>query len=102
MATRRREPSYSVLPEQQFNQIVAGIRDAAASKVQTLEAGLAKELARLGVKQNGRKAVKDQVEPHGAFDVRSIITWAERIDQDCTDAIVQLVALHATAWVRTH
>lgn len=102
MAIRQREPFYSALPEQKLRQIVAGIRHASGDKVKVLEAGLAAQLERLGVKQNGRKAIRGEVEPHGAFDVRSVLVWAERISPDCTDAIVQLVALHATAYVRTH
>jgi len=88
------------LPERQFACVVRMINSCETKKLGPLLAAFAAKLDELGVRQNGRKAVSGVPEGSDQVDIGSVIAWCNRICSHQPDAIKQLVALHATAYVR--
>lgn len=91
----------TALPEDQFNTVVRWIKRTEVDKVSQLLAMLDAGMKRLGLRGNYRKAVVGEI-PAGSdhLDTGSINDWMARIEKADKAAKRQVVALHATAFMR--
>lgn len=88
------------LPPYQFDNVVRLIKRAELERVNVLFVALTEALARVGVKPNGRRAVKGTPAGSDQWDVGSIVSWSRRVPAGDNEAVQQLVQLHATAYTR--
>ena len=90
------------LEKQHFSNVVRCVRMANADRVGQIRRATYATLERLGVKKDLTKASKGRI-PRGSdqFDFGSILTWLAKITPANNSAIAQVVAIHATAVVRS-
>jgi len=94
-------PASVALTEYQFNSIIRQIKRNAEDRVAVLRATTHAALKRLKVPRDVTKAVAGPA-PAGSDqgDAQSFVVWSKRIKADDEAAVVQLVAIDATATVR--
>lgn len=92
--------SSQALTEYVFNSIIRSIKNKPTTHASTIRTETHKALRRLGLRRNGRKAVKGT--PAGSDDGNrmSIFEWCRKVGKDDNDAVSQLIAIDATAHQR--
>jgi hypothetical protein len=95
-----KKPSAAMAPNQ-FNNVVRWIKKWPAERVMALRHATWDTLKRVGVKRNAAKAVPGI--PAGTDDgnMGDVFAWLAKVQKGDRKAVKQLVALDATAFVRT-
>jgi hypothetical protein len=94
-------PMQIALLPRHFATVVRVIKKARIEQVNNLRGASFRALKRLGVKRDLTKAVKGLPEGSDQQDFQSIFQWMDKIGPENKKAVRQLVAIDATAVLRT-
>ena len=90
-------PVVKYLPENQFNNVIRAIKLGDLERVKEYKIATFFALKRLGVKRRVVNAKKKTPNGSDQVDVGSFITWLNKVQVGDKEAIVQIVAIDATA-----
>lgn len=89
------------LPDNQFNNVIRVIKKSQVDRVKNIRQISFDTLKRLKVKRDLSKAVKGIPKGSDQTNVRAIIDWMNKVERKNKWAVRQVVAIDATAVVRT-